>query len=62
MDRGAWRATVCGVTKSWTRLSTRTSPQSTIDWTNVLSQSPFLSQDSKDTDQETLVRIQETVS
>ena len=23
MDRGAWRATVRGVTKSWTRLSTR---------------------------------------
>ena len=21
MDRGAWQATVCGVTKSWTRLS-----------------------------------------
>ena len=21
MDRGAWRATVCGVAKSWTRLS-----------------------------------------
>ena len=21
MDRGAWRDTVCGVTKSWTRLS-----------------------------------------
>ena len=21
MDRGAWRATVCGVTKSWTQLS-----------------------------------------
>ena len=24
MDRGAWRATVHGVTKSWTRLSTHT--------------------------------------
>ena len=24
MGRGAWRATVCGVTKSWTRLSERT--------------------------------------
>ena len=22
MDRGAWQATVCGVTKSWTLLST----------------------------------------
>ena len=23
MDRGAWQATVCGITKSWIRLSTR---------------------------------------
>ena len=26
MDRGAWRATVHGVPKSWTRLSGRTQP------------------------------------
>ena len=26
MDRGAWQATVQGVTKSWTQLSTHTSP------------------------------------
>ena len=28
MGRGAWRATVHGVTESWTRLSTHTLPQS----------------------------------
>ena len=28
MDRGAWQATICGVTKSWTQLS---------DFTNLFS-------------------------
>ena len=38
MDRGAWRATVHGVTKSWTRLTMHTSPNDL----NVFSHSPLI--------------------
>ena len=31
MDRGAWWATVCGVTKSWTRLKTLSTNNSIRD-------------------------------
>ena len=33
MDRGAWRATVHGVAKSWTRLSTHTYPEDAVQTT-----------------------------
>ena len=36
MDRGAWRATVHGVTKSWTRLSDFNS--TTLVWASLVAQ------------------------
>ena len=39
MDRGAWRATVHGVSKSWTRLSEFTFTHSIINWSTDFVQS-----------------------
>ena len=40
MDRGAWRATVQGVTKSWTQLSTHTPSEKVLS--TLISQHQFL--------------------